>query len=83
MAAAARQPLPVEPTLCLKHLQDMLFARQNWLLGAQQVTDAVARLAEAAVQFECSRRGKLWAPGAQTVCALRCKLLLVYVELLH
>jgi hypothetical protein len=45
-------------------LEALLAARAAWLDGARGVAAGVAHVVEAAVQLECSRRGRLWEPGA-------------------
>jgi hypothetical protein len=41
----------------------LLAARAAWLDGARGVAAGVTHVVEAAVQLECSRRGRLWDPG--------------------
>lgn len=56
--------LPLDPGASFKVFQALMAQQRQWTRDALRVSDGVAHLCEAAVQFECSRRGRLWTPGS-------------------
>jgi hypothetical protein len=60
---------PPPHALCLpcavQAFQSLLAQQRQWLAGAHSIAEAVGQLAEAAVQFEVSREGRLWAAAEQ------------------
>ncbi|KAF6252070.1 hypothetical protein COO60DRAFT_1628668 [Scenedesmus sp. NREL 46B-D3] len=52
-----------DTSVCFKVLHGLCTRSRRWCSAAAGLLAGVSRLGEAALQLECSRRGRLWAPG--------------------